>query len=243
MADWINITLPVCSLIAGSLLTMASQALNDKRAAARERTARREQFEAMNFEMHRTAMLEMQEIVLRFSDVVSKEKRRRIDSGYYDYWDSRPYGRVSSKRADEFMQFLEGAPRDISTMDEARRKEFESELQSQAKAITEYAQEMRSITESSTDVMNARLPFSQEFVYFMHELRLRMYRSGSNSVVSRGENLIQAVAAWNGRLISEGTQELYRNFLSARNELNRALSNALTFGPYDIYGDKDGSAD
>src|ERR1017187_858463 len=234
MADWVNVALPIASLIAGSLLTMANQALADRRMADRERHARRDEFKGANFEMHRTAMLEMQEIVRDCYGSLVKESQRREISGDHKYFDSRPWKAVQTHEGLQVIEQIKNIP-DLSTMSEEERSVFFNELTIKANIVKDFAKESEELVKNSGKVMEGRFPFWKELAAFVRELRLRMYRCGSNSVVISGEKFIQAIVDWNGHLATRGTEELFEQVRASRYELDRALSNSLKLGPYETH--------
>ena len=232
MADWVNVALPIASLIVGSLLTMANQALTDRRVTDREERARRDQFKTANFEMHRTAMLEMQEIVRDCYDALVKESQRRATSGDYEYFDSRPWKAVQTHEAWQIIDYFKSVS-NLNEMSKDERSAFLDELATKIRITDDFTKESLKLVENSSKIFERRFPFWEEFTAFIRELRLRMYRSGSNSVVNSGENFIQAVAKWNEHLATAGTKELFEQVRASRYELDRALSNSLKLGPYE----------
>jgi hypothetical protein len=237
---WVNILLPIATLIIGSALTMAGQALSDRRREASERRARREQFRVANFDMHRTAMLEMQEVARDLASAVISESLRRKQSGDYDFFDS--YGAKTKENYLAFgtylswMEQVQERTRSVG-IPEGERDAFTAEVLERASEVTEVAKESKSHAEALGKRLEERSPFQEEFVKFMKTMRLCMYRSGSNTVVRYGEEYIQAVAAWNGHLVSKGEGELHEQLRKSGARLNRALANALTSGPYDTFKD------
>ncbi|MER6952186.1 hypothetical protein ABT294_50070 [Nonomuraea sp. NPDC000554] len=75
------------SLFAGSVLAMAGQYLSDKRTARREQNNRREEFRRIAFEHERPALLELQEIIAEFSQLLFKERARRTKEGEHAFFD------------------------------------------------------------------------------------------------------------------------------------------------------------
>jgi len=241
MTDWANAALPVATLILGSVLTMAGQALGDRRTATRERRARREAFRASNFEMHRAAMLEMQETVRECYQAFLDEKQRREEEGFYKYFErGLPFRRLNEDRSsmlaadntEELMEAIRAA-----SSDEERHGLMQAAIQS-AEERTKTAERDRTEMMKLERTMEPLYPFWKRYVEFIHKLRLSMYRSGSNSVVNCGEAFIRAIYPWNDCYASARMDELVEQVRKSRYELDRALANALAFGPYDTYGNQ-----
>jgi hypothetical protein len=237
MSDWVHIVLPIATLVLGSLLTMAGQALRDRRMEERDRRARREGFLASNFEMHRSAMLKMQELVRDFYDAFYKEKQRRINDGFYQYMEAGPLRGIREKMGHSVTLSEQMTNAIVDASSDAERKELINSFTKDLKAATKEAERVRDEIDKMGTVMASLYPFWEEYVRFAGKLRICMYRSGSNSVVYFSEALIDAIYKWNEYYGSDGSQdELTDQLRTARYELNRALANALKFGPYDKYG-------
>lgn len=269
MPAWVNIVLPIATLVLGSLLTMAGQALRDRRMDERDKRARYEGFLAGNFEMHRSAMLEMQEQVKNFFDTFWTEKQRRTNEGFYQYFKDWPLGELIKKEArtvvsveemtdaitgtspilvKEILDAIRNASSDAERRElenaltnvlkaatkevERRREKMERRLE-EAKRMLEKAEMVRGEIENLSTVLASLYPFWNEYAQFASKLRVNMYRSGSNSVVKSGEAFIDAIQKWNEYYSADGSQsEFTEQVRTARHELNRALANALKFGPY-----------
>jgi hypothetical protein len=266
MPAWVNIVLPIATLVLGSLLTMAGQALRDRRMDERDKRARYEGFLAGNFEMHRSAMLEMQEQVKNFFDTFWTEKQRRTNEGFYQYFKDWPLGELIKKEArtvvsvEEMTDAIIGTtPISVKEISDAiinassdtERCELENALTNVLKAATkevgekterrleeakrmlEEAEMVREETENLSTVLASLYPFWNEYAQFAGKLQVNMYRSGSNSVVKSGEAFIDAIHKWNEYYRADGSQSGFTEQVqTARHELNRALANALKFGPY-----------
>lgn len=236
MSDWVQIVLPIVTLVLGSLLTMAGQALRDRRMEERDRRTRREGFLASNFEVHRSAMLEMQDLVRDFYDSFQKEKQRRITDDFYRYMEARPLQDIQEKVNHSVSLVGEMTNGIINASSDAERKKLIDSLTADVRATTKEAEQARAEIDNMGIVMAGLYPFWEEYARFAGKLRICMYRSGSNSVVDSGETLIRVIYKWNEYYRSDGSQdELTDQVRAARYELNRALANALKFGPYDKY--------
>src|SRR5437868_6401392 len=89
MTSWLPAVFSLASVCVGSLLTIVGQSLSDRRARLKDVEGRKEEFRIKNFETHRTALLEMQEIVIAFSRNVLTEKMRR-KTEEYPVFDEQP---------------------------------------------------------------------------------------------------------------------------------------------------------
>jgi hypothetical protein len=237
MTDWVNTVLPIGTLVLGSLVTMTGQALRDRRMASQEQRARREGFMAGNFEVHRSAMLEMQEIVKDCYLAFVEERGRRKNKGFYDYFDQNPLQGVldSSKLIEVHVQEVMGAMHLASS--DAQMKEAFDELIPDIEIYRREAEKTTKVFKESYAMVKGLYSFWNQYAEFIYKLRLCMFRSGSNSVVSSGEAFIRSIYEWN-ELWSSGERqdELVEQVRASHDELNRALANALAFGPYDNYG-------
>lgn len=236
---WVNILLPIATLIIGSGLTMLGQAISDRRKDAGEERARKQQFRVENFsDVHRTAILEMQELVRAFADTVTAESIRREQSGEYEYFD---VFRVKPDRQHQqiaaFVGWQEQASEQIRNgeITEDKQDEFSAEIVQKMREMVQIAEESIADARESAKYIEGRWPFFDELVKAAEDIRLRMRRSGSNVVVRCGEEYIQAVFQWNELLATADVAERYAQVRKSRIRLDRVLSNALTSGPYDKF--------
>jgi len=238
MPVWGTVVLSVGTLVLGAILTMVGQARSDRRAEGRAQLARREEFLTNNFDMHRSAMLDMQELVRNLFAAYQAEIRRRDDDGFYQYWKDFPildhFQKITS-RAESIFEGIE-AVKNAST--DAERDAL---VKASMQELNESRQELHAMgndSERMSTVMETLYPFWAEFAQFSSKMRLCMFRSGSNSVIYSGEAFIYAVFKW----IEYCQRDDNETTLAKKVEVsytgaNRALSNALKFGPYDEYED------
>jgi hypothetical protein len=210
----------------------------------RERRARREEFLTGNFETHRSAMLEMQELIRDLYAAYQAERKRRIDDGFYRYMKDFPI-------RDRMVKVYSGANSLMTDLDAIKDAPSDAERNALIEASTRNLKAAKEELGRTTDeihnlgaVLETLNPFWEEFAGFVSKLRLCMLRSGSNSVLYSGEELINAVFKWSEYFQLERRQEDLREQVRvAFQTANRALSNALKFGPYDKYDAyKDSSA-
>jgi hypothetical protein len=237
MPHWVNTLLPIVTLVAGALLTMAGQAFSDRRKQASERLAREQEFQNSNFEVHRTALLDMQEVLRDSFIAVGAERSRRILVGDYEFFNTRPLenfrGREELFDAGRIEALTSSAV--DSSLSEDERKAFLTALQEKMEVIMGAVTNAESIFQATTERFEGHFEFMDSLVQFIYHLRLGMYRSGSNSVVYCGERYIRAMAKWNDNLVTDNENELYEEVRTSQYGLNRAISNALKSGPYDKY--------
>jgi hypothetical protein len=236
MSSWVTVTLPIGTLVLGSVLTMTGQALNDRRAAKREERGRREQFLASNFEMHRTAMLEMLELASEFYQAWVKEKTRREIEFYQQIRPPQAFREASaefSQTAPDLLAYGRSLTRPAS---EEEANEIALQLERKTKAAAAATQEYSEQFTKYTVVAESLFPFWRQYSDYTYKLRLCEMRSGSNSVVETAEAFLDAVYKWND-YYKEGEKldALVEAVRSSRRELDRALANALAEGPYDKY--------
>jgi hypothetical protein len=233
--QWVSIVLPVVTLVVGALLTMAGQALSDRRREASERLARKQEFQNSNFEMHRTALLEMQEVLRDSFIAAGAERSRRKYEGYYEFFDTRPFKDYAGALPplDELEGLVSSAV--DTTLPENERQISWASLRERMEFITSVATEAKSMAVAVSEQFEGKFPFVDQLIQFIYCLRLAMYRSGSNSVVYCGERYIKALGKWDEYLVSGGEDGLWEELRVSQYELNRAISNALKSGPYDKY--------
>jgi hypothetical protein len=245
MPEWVNIVLPIGTLALGSLLTMVGQALNDRRADERARRARREEFLSSSFDVHRSAMLDMQELVGELFAAYQSEKQRRSNDGFYQYMKGFPIRNSVLKVFGRTSSLLEGMD---AIKDASSDKERDALVKASAAQVKVARKELAGLTDdfhAMNAVLETLYPFWGEFKQFIPKLRLCMLRSGSNSVLYSGEEFINAIFKWSDYFqLNDHEKILSEQVRVAHSEVNRALSNALKFGPYDTYeAYKDSSPD
>jgi hypothetical protein len=217
---------------------MVGQARSDRRAEERARLARREDFLTNNFDVHRSAMLDMQELVRNLFAAYQAERRRRDADGFYQYMKDFPVRDSFQKITSRAESIFDGIEAVINASPGAERDAL---VEASRKEMNESCQEFDALGndfKGMFTLMEGLYPFWAEFAQLSSKMRLCMLRSGSNSVFYSGETFIHAVFKW--------TEYYQRNdnetILAEKVEVscsgtNRALSNALKFGPYDKYED------
>lgn len=100
-------------------------------------------------------------------------------------------------------------------------------------------EKVRVTLEESYTQIERLFPFWRQVTDVIYKLRLCEFRCGSNSVLNAGEVFIKSLYDWN-ELYSSGDRldQLTEQVRTSHEELNRALANALKFGPYDKYNPK-----
>jgi hypothetical protein len=214
---------------------MAGQALKDRRAAQRERRSLRAGFLSANFEVHRTAILEMQEIVGESYKALIAERRRRIETGCYDFFDNWPFKSMVTDIATAYVsvQELTKVLNDDDLTKEEKTKIVKSNVDNmleQGKAVNQMGAEFLNSVQKHLEGV---YPFWEAYISMTARLRLQMMRSGSNSVVGSGEQYIVAVFKWSEQFGSgERLEKLGKKVVECRGALDRDLANALKYGPY-----------
>lgn len=236
MPVWVSIVLPIGTLVLGSVLTMAQQARSDRRADERAKRARRAEFLTSNFDTHRSAMLDMQELVRDIFAAYQAEKQRRVKDGFYQYMKDFPF-------RDSAVKVFRRAGTVLKDMDAVKNASSDEERDALVEASMGELKVAKNELAGLTDdfhamiaVLETKYPFWTEFMQFIPKLRLCMFRSGSNSVLYSGEAFIHAVFKWSEyNQLNDREKDLAEQVQVAYSTVNRALSNALTFGPYDTY--------
>jgi hypothetical protein len=238
MPIWGTVVLSVGTLVLGAILTMFGQARSDRRAEERARLARREEFLTNNFDVHRSAMLDMQELVRDLFAAHQAERRRRDADGFYQYMKDFPIRDSAQKIGNRVESMFAGIDAVKNASTDAERDAL---VDASMKELKESLQEMEALSsgfEGMFAVMEGTYPFWAEFAQFSSKMRLYMFRSGSNSVVYSGEAFIHALFKWSEYYLrNDNETTLAEKVQVSYTGANRALSNALKFGPYDKYED------
>jgi hypothetical protein len=238
MPIWGTVVLSIVTLVLGAILTMIGQARSDRRTEERARLARREEFLTNNFDMHRSAMLDMQELVRDLFAAYQGERRRRDSDGFYQYMKDFPIRDSVQKISSRTELIFNGID---AVKNAPAGAERDALVEASMKELKESRREMQALGsdfEKMSTVMEGLYPFWGEFAQFSTKMRLCMFRSGSNSVVYSGEAFIHAVFKWTEYYLrNDDETALAEKVEVSYSGANRALSNALKFGPYDKYED------
>lgn len=180
----------------------------------------------------------MQELVRSFADAVTAESIRGEQSGKYEYFDlfhvkpDRYHQQIAvfvdwQKQASERIRNGEIA--------EDQQKVFSAEVVQKMSEAVQGAGAWITDARESAKYIEGRWPFFDELAKATEDIRLRTHGPGSNTVLRCGEEYIQAVFQWNELLATAGVAERYERVRKSRIRLDRALSNALTSGPWDTF--------
>jgi hypothetical protein len=186
---------------------------------------------ASNFEVHRQAILEMQELVQECFRAYLQERRRRESEGLYDFFKQWPnIDDIMTRHTNDTARII----REIqSTTSESDKGRLVVELRDQFKSDTEELRDAARRVDELSEITHTLAPFWNQLGDISYKLRLCMLRSGSNAVVEAGEAFIRAVLEWSD-LFSAGRREdeLSEKVRVANSDLHRSLANALAYGPY-----------
>lgn len=234
--DWLSTMVPAASVVVGAAITMMGQALGDRRAWRRERDARREDFRAKNFEMHRDALMRLQEMSLGFTEKIWDEKKRRELEGDYAFWDSAPaksaFGRVAAMY--NLTQIIRQSTSDLERAgSRAQVRNIVNELLRTSKSAVTAAREVAADNRRMASAMMKRTDFVRELDVLGQNYRVYAYRAGSVDVIEAANAHLAALHEWSSRLVSEGADELLKAALSARDDLLVAIGRALKKGPFE----------
>ncbi|MFG1961497.1 hypothetical protein [Nonomuraea sp. NPDC049028] len=233
--DWVTTLVPVGSLITGAVLTMLGQSLADRRALRREHEARKEQFHAKNFEIHRDALLKLQEAVVEFSSRIKQENVRREGDGDYEFWDSQPAKPINTAflKLQHFSDDIRTAITELR--DELTQEETKTLFKRfvlNARASRRQAKTIGSQFRTMGDVFARKLPFATVREEFSQQLHVHMYRTGSDRIVEAAKDHLSAITEWEDRLVSEDRDGLYYRIAETRHDLLVTIGGVLREGPF-----------
>jgi hypothetical protein len=237
MADWTIAAVSAGSVVVGSLLAYGQQALTDRRIARREQESRRENFRIQNFEVHKDALLEIQQLLAEFSRKTKSEniRRKEVEHEFFnkDFWGKLRSGPEQVKEEREklaqFSREFENSP------DSETRRQFERESKKLADFTIAWSEQFVGTMNEFTDILNGRTAYMRSIGEFIEKLRLGMYRSGSNAVINAGEDYISSLIKWTDEIPSKVADESMSRVRTGELALHRAISNALAKGPFDRY--------
>jgi hypothetical protein len=233
MATWVPAFTSLSAVCIGALLTMLGQTLSDRRARNKDTDARKEEFRLKNFEIQRDALLQMQEILNEFSRKVLLEKIRR-ETDEYPIFDKQPLTSTFDLK-ERIASQLKIIKARVSEMSNPASREDRKWLNIASKQFVRYAEQANDEAQrfvKRAEVLDGRLPFSDAFLDFIYQLRLRLYRCGSNRIMDRGEAYIKGVVDWNESLVSAGLEEHTDSLNELLYDLNKEIAERLYRGPY-----------
>jgi hypothetical protein len=188
-------------------------------------------------------MLEMQEIVEASFRSFLEERARRLAAKDYEFAEShsvadteRDY-QVISEAIEQISHFSVDA---VNTSREDRSRELKA-LKAQVHVIENASHKIASVFKAYASLVEKHGPFFTLFTEYIYRLRMCMHRSGNNAVVNYGNDYIDAIYRWADNLSFAPEKELFESVRAARYQIDRALSNALTFGPYNKFGEPEKS--
>ncbi|MGW2309312.1 hypothetical protein [Actinomadura luteofluorescens] len=228
--------LPIATLGLGAALTMIGQSLTDRRVYRREKEARKEQFRAQNFEIHRTALLDLQEKISDLSSRTQVERLRRKTDDAERYLQGYPFKNLRAQ-----MEEVHVAIDKVNELASRRAELSEEDFRGQINELVANCVNInkvqldasREFFEKSKMMVDNREQYYADLLDYIRAIRLGMYRSGANSVVVAGQEYLSALGKWNDAF--GDNEKAYSAMVAAECGLQRAISNRLTSGPYDEY--------
>jgi hypothetical protein len=205
MTHWPATLNTVLILIAGGGLTMAGQALADRRARRRDREARRETFLMQNFVVRQEAMMKILEAMEEFSRKLDRECLHSFADSCSAYLRSSEY-RESVPNIDQ--------PKALEPSD--KQSQVDEPLRFVIGAI-EYHKKRK------VSVYNI---LQKEFDMLTLTLTTNATRAGSEFVETEARNYIQAALA-----ASTGSHDSRNDPLIAKYRLQAAINKTLNEGP------------
>jgi hypothetical protein len=165
MVDWPATLNTMATLVAGGALTMATQALADRRARRRDREKQRGTFLLQNFTVQREAIMQIQELVEQFS--------RRLEGEWQNcFWDSA-------------LHYLPSAGGRLS--DDQAGRDMGTDLAVSLIAFHRQREARLSITRT--------LDFQKEFDTFVSAFKINVERAGSQSIETTARDYLRAALA------------------------------------------------
>jgi uncharacterized membrane-anchored protein YhcB (DUF1043 family) len=236
MVSWHTELIALVSLVVGSVLTMFGQAFADRRTRSREREARREDFLIQNFDTQREALLKVQELVNEIAKILSSENRRKLDDGYYEFFESKPTRRISSDTVglftglQEMQELVDGHEGPWS---EEEKEQLEHEIMRLTKDARSRVQRIKVEMQAISDhaLSESRQEFLANFVALIQNLTLNMYRTGSEAVVSAVNEYLNTAVAYTGRLVISDIEKYRGREFQARKRLHETIGRELKRGP------------
>jgi hypothetical protein len=222
--DWATAALSGTSLVAGAGLAMMGQYFADARTRSRDRETRREEFRIKNFEIQRDALLELQEVVTKFTKEVSDIGLTTMIS---DAWPSRGLTMFYQVKDGlrEVGQFFEEYEQieslvESGELSEEKRIEFSERLQRMSK-------DLRALAQGSVSVAEGMKPFAE----LESRIEVLPARTGDRIVFERSAELQKAFKNWLNARSRQETEEFGQEVREVARKILHAIGEALRNGP------------
>lgn len=213
MIHWPATLNTIVGLVLGGGLTMAGQALADRRARRREREARREAFLIQNFSTQREALMKIQEMVEEFGNKLNDELFERAGDRYFAF--------VATPEGQEGFEKIYHLYR-CNSSDEQQYSEESGRF---ARHFNHFKDEYNRSLRLSVDGANKQMHSSKERREFETELTILANRTGSELITTEARRYIETA----GRCADERSE--FTHEFAARIRLQAAITKALTEGP------------
>ena len=230
LTDWVTVALAGGSVCVGAGLTMLGQYFADRRSYARDREARREGFRITNYEIQRSALLELQEIVIKLSNSLGAISMRsrwqdainatfpenaQVVQGYH----MRDLMPKLTKR------MLEGAElvseyRQSEALSVERKREMAARFEELAEEFQHAAKQYEPGMETFGEIAS-----------LTDRIKILTARTGDETVFTHCQELIDMVNRWsNAKDFADSNQQI-RGIKNQIEHTLDAISNALRRGP------------
>jgi hypothetical protein len=218
------------SVCLGAALTMLGQYLADRRSHMRDREERREGFRITNFEIQRSALLELQEVVIKTGHSITSMSPSMWDDLIRSEFPERAklshWYQVREVRQEWADSLTEGAKllaeaRESDELPEEIRKEI-------AASLKEFSRKYRSISESLEPVVSN----AGATIDLTDRIKILAARTGSNEVLASCRKLTQIINQWITAKSYKESRENLRYMKESINEILDEITNALRYGPF-----------
>jgi hypothetical protein len=235
VSSWVNIAVPLATLVLGWALNTANQAVANRRQERRDQRSSKDRFYNDNFRaLQRDEMLQMQEVVHDCFGAVSSEMTRRRDTEY-QILESKRLAKLKvldvPARAKTLEAMMTGFREDGFPSE--KRDEIVYRLFNGLASYTEAMDELTRTVNCFAEQIAKRLPFMGDLSELIHGMQLHASRSGSPTVERCTGQYIKAIMKWDTYFTVKGAAEPFAEVRKARYELDRALATALAYGPYE----------
>jgi len=230
MTDWVTVALSGGSVCVGAGLTMLGQYLADIRSRARDREARREGFRITNYEIQRSALMELQEIIIKLSKslgAISARSRWQDainatfpeDARVLQWYHMRDVLPELKKKMLEGIE-LATESRQPETLSAERRKEI-------ATRAKELAEEFKNAPKQ----LEPSIEFFDDITSLTDRVKILSARAGNDKVFTFCQELERMVNRWcNAKDFTDSDQQIRSIKQQIEHTLDE-IGSALRLGP------------
>lgn len=230
MTDWVTVALSGGAVCVGAGLTMLGQYFADRRSYARDREARREGFRITNYEIQRSALLELQEIVIKLGKslgAISMRSRWQdaINATLPEHAQVVQWYHMRDLMPELTKRMLEGAElvseyRQSEALSVERRREMAARF----KELAEEFQHAAKQYEPGIEIFG-------EIASLTDRIKILTARTGDDRVFTHGQELRGMVNRWSSAKNFTDSDQQIREIKQQIEHTLDAISNALRQGP------------